>query len=149
MGNLRGGKMSFFDDDPFDSIVREFFGQTSINRERGIRKSFIQGEGEDRVIDFIEDENLIYLVFEFPGFNEKDVSISVKGNWIEIHIKKAGNEKMQDYLYEKLTHGLSVKKRLPEFVTAKNFNYTMRNGILEISFNKLKYGGKDAKRKIR
>jgi len=127
--------MSFFDDngDPFDSIVREFFGGSPIRRRR---EQFIRGENEDRTIDFVEDENYIYLVFELPGFNEKDVSVIVKGKELEINAQKPNGENMQDYLHQKLRQGLHIKKNLPNFVSSKNFKHSMRNGILEIMFTK-------------
>lgn len=128
--------MSFFDDnnnEPFDSIVREFFGEP-VRKER--REQFIRGEDEDRTIDFVEDEDYIYLVFELPGFNEKDVSVIVKGKELEISAQKSNGENMQNYLNQKLRQGLFVKKQLPNFISPKNFSHTMRNGVLEILFNK-------------
>lgn len=127
--------MSFFDDndDPFDSIVREFFRGSPIRRRR---EQFIRGESEDRTIDFLEDENHVYLVFELPGFNEKDVSVIVKGKDLEITAQKSNGESMQDYLHQKLRQGLHIKKQLPKFVSSKNFKHNMRNGILEITFIK-------------
>lgn len=144
--------MSFFDDneDPFDSIVREFFGGSPMRRGRR-REQFIRGEDEDRTIDFVEDENHVYLVFELPGFNEKDVSVIVKGKELEITAQKSNGENMQDYLHQKLRQGLFVKKQLPNFVSPKNFNHTIRNGILEIVFTKTNNKGvnKDERRKVK
>ena len=127
--------MNFFDDeDPFRDIVREFFGtDTAVKR---FRNQVIKGEEEERVIDFIEDKNKIYLIFELPGYNEKDISIIIKGKELNIKITKKSNEQIQDYLIQKLNQGGFIKKILPKFINHKKFDYTMRNGILEISFNK-------------
>ena len=48
--------MGFFDDDddPFEGIVREFFGPSI---RRGRRETIADGEEEERNIDFVEDEN--------------------------------------------------------------------------------------------
>ena len=129
--------MSFFDDenDPFDDIIREFFGGSPIRRSRK-REQFISGEDEDRTIDFVEDENYVYLIFELPGFNEKDISVIVKGKELEITAHKSNGENIPDYLHQKLRQGLHVKKRLPNFVSSKKFKKSMRNGILEIKFIK-------------
>lgn len=128
--------MSFFDDDdPFDSIVREFFGASPIRRRRN-QGQFIKGENEDRTIDFIEDEDYIYLVFELPGFSERDVSVIVKGKELEVSAQKSNGENIQDYLNQKLRQGFIIRKQLPNFVSTKNFKHTMRNGILEITFIK-------------
>jgi HSP20 family molecular chaperone IbpA len=132
--------MGFFDDnDPFNSIVREFFGDLPIRRN-GIRQKFIMGEDEDRTIDFVEDENNIYLVFELPGYHEKDISVIVKGKELEITAHKSNGENIQDYLHQKLRQGLHLKKQLPNFVNPKDFSYTMKNGVLEMIFIKFKGG---------
>lgn len=132
--------MGFLDDnDPFESIVREFFGNLPI-RGGGRGHQFISGEDEDRVIDFVEDENNIYLVFELPGYLEKDISVIIKGRELEITAHKSNGEDIQDYLHQKLRRELHLKKQLPNFVNPKNFSYTMKNGVLEIVFIKLKGG---------
>jgi HSP20 family molecular chaperone IbpA len=124
--------MSLFDDDPFEEIVREFFGGTPKRK----REEFIKGEEEDRVIDFVEDTDYVYVVFELPGYNEKDIFVTVKGNNLEIRAQKSSDEKVQDYLSKKLKQGIYLKKQLPNFVSNKNFNYTMKNGVLEVVFLK-------------
>ena len=137
--------MGLFDEDPFEDLVREFLGDSSYKRQR---KKFITGEDEDRIIDFIDDEEYIYLIFELPGFSEKDISVEVRGRELEIYSKKSNSEAVQDYLHQKLTQGVQLKKQIPSFVSPKNFKYTMRNGILEIIFLKTgvhKHGSRKVK----
>lgn len=130
--------MSLFDDEdnPFDSIVREFFGGSSNARRVKRKDQFIKGEDEDRNIDYVEDDKKIYLVFELPGFNEKDVAVIVKGNTLEVHAQKLNGEGIADYLNQKLKQGISFTKELPSFVNSKDFSHTMRNGVLEIVFGR-------------
>ena len=128
--------MGFFDDnDPFENVLKEFFeGRTSrINREN--YEEIIESEREERVIDFIQDENYVYLIFELPGYNEKDISISIKGRELEIIAKKRGDD-VQNYLIQKLHEGLFIKKTLPNFIKTKKFRHTIKNGVLEIVFIK-------------
>ncbi len=126
--------MGFFDDDPFNEIVREFFGSSSTQRKNN---TFIQGEEEDRSIDFVEDQDYIYIIFELPGYTKKDISVSVKGNLLEIKaLKKEGCENIQSYLSQKLCKGMLIQKTIPKFINPKNFKYTLENGILEIIFSK-------------
>ena len=129
--------MGFFDDDddPFEGIVREFFG-TPIRRGR--RETIFDGEEEERNIDFVEDENKFYLVFELPGFEEEDLIVTIKNKFLEITAQKKSDEEIQDYLSEKLRRGIFIKKIVPNFVNPRGFSYTMRNGILEIAFDKRK-----------
>ena len=131
--------MSFFNnEDPFEDIIREFFGSRNGIRSntQNYEKRVIKGEEENRKIDFIETINKIYLIFELPGYNEKEIIITIKGKELQIKTTKKLNESVQKYLIEKLNQGLFIKKNLPKFVNAKKFEYTMKNGILEISFNK-------------
>ncbi len=125
--------MDFFDDsDPFDSIVREFFGESP--RRKQYKEKIIENESEDRVIDFLESGDKVYLIFELPGYDEKDVLISIKDRKIEIIAKKKSEDNMQDYLSKKLNQGIKIKKTLPNFVNAKKFFHSFRNGILEVIF---------------
>ena len=48
------------------------------------------------------------------------------------------DEEIQDYLSEKLKRGIFIKKSIPNFVNHRGFSYTMRNGILEVVFDKRK-----------
>lgn len=122
----------FFSDDPFEDIFEEFFG-----KRRGIRREhFIRGEEEERVIDFLEDEKNIYLVFELPGYEEEDVFVNVKGKTIEISVEKKNLEGVKEYLARKLSEGIRYIRNLPAGVDGKNFNHSLKNGILEIKFNK-------------
>ena len=129
--------MNFFNDDPFEDIVREFFGKPG-GRSNG--NVFIRGEEEDRNIDFVEFDDFVFLVFELPGYSEDDVSVKVKGSDLVIDCSKnssackSGN--VQDYLSGKLCRGESIKKILPKFVNPKNFKKSMKNGVLELRFKK-------------
>jgi HSP20 family molecular chaperone IbpA len=139
--------MDIFGNNSFDEIVKEFFGNSSV-REKN-REQFIKGEDEDRVIDFVEDDEKVYLVFEFPGFDEKDIMIAVKGRELEISAQKLKRENVQDYLNQKLGQGLSIRKKLPDFVDSKKMSHTFRNGVLEVVFNKIKGGRESEFRKVR
>lgn len=125
----------FFGNDSFENLVRGFF-EPNIRRQRS--NQVIQGEQEDRTIDFIEDDGYVYIIFELPGYNENDINVLVKGNELEIKAKKkeCDIEKVQDYLSQKLCRGVFIKKVLPKFIVPKNFKSTMHNCILEIKFIK-------------
>jgi Molecular chaperone (small heat shock protein) len=84
-----------------------------------------------------------------PGYKEKDVAVVVKGGEIEIIARKSNEENVQNYLNQKLKHGVQLRKKLPEFVDSKNFSKTMRNGVLELVFGKKNGGRRDERRKIK
>ncbi len=138
--------MDFFDD-PFDSIIREFFGEPSFRKAR--KEDFIIGEEEDRTIDFIEDDNKIYLIFELPGFEEKDISVAIKGRKLEIVAKKVDKEGIPNYLHQKLKRGFVIQKTLPARANTKKMSYTVNNGVLEITFEKHKGGNYNGAKKIK
>ena len=127
--------MNFFNNDPFEEIIKEVFSSNFRDTEDG--ETIIAGEEEDRVIDFVEDEDKVYLVFELPGYNEKDVVVAIKNRELEIKVQKLGKD-MQDYLVQKLGEGFIIKKTLPQFINSDKFSYTIKNGILEITLNKKK-----------
>jgi HSP20 family molecular chaperone IbpA len=127
--------MGIFDDDSFDEIVREFFGE---GRRPVKRRTIIRGEEEDRNMDFIEDGDHAYLILELPGFSENDIIVDVEGNKINIKANKKDceTEGVRNYLSEKLCNGLHIRKTLPNFVLTKGFKPSMKNGVLELKFNK-------------
>jgi len=125
--------MGFFNDDPFDELIRDFFGHSSGGRRR---EQFIKGEDEDRFIDFVEDDKNVYLVFELPGYSEKDVLIEVKGNKIKVIAQKRDSENAQSYLSQKLRKGIVIEKTLPSVANPKKFTHTFKNGTLEVVFKR-------------
>ncbi len=126
--------MNFFNDDPFESIVREFFGQ-SLGRKYE-NNEIIRGEEEERIIDFLETSKKVFLIFEIPGYNKEDVIVNVDGRQIEIIVKKKNMENVQTYLFQKLKQGVYFKKLIPQTANFKKFNYTSKNGVLEVVFDR-------------
>ena len=125
--------MSLFDDDPFNDLFRDFFGRQPQGRSR--RKSaVIRGEDDERTIDYIEQNGYVYLLFELPGFSEKEVEITITGRELTITAQKKNGEQVQGYLRQKLAQGVTLTRTLPEFVSTKKFTHTMKHGILEVIF---------------
>ncbi len=127
--------MSFFDDDPFDEIFKEFFGSTRQRTSSGSRGR-IKSEGEERIIDYIEEDDKIYFVFEISGYAEEDIDVSVKGKDLQISALKENPEGAQPYLYNKLQKGIYFRKTIPEKINAKKMTKNFKNGILEVCFLK-------------
>lgn len=132
--------MGIFDEtDSFDDIVREFFGQQPGMRRYQGRAS--RNEREDKAADVIEDEHYVFLIFELAGYDKNDVSVEVESRELHISAKKSNKEGIQDYLHQKLRRGVSLQKQIPSFINPKKFSFTLKNGVLEIMFEKAK-GGK-------
>jgi HSP20 family molecular chaperone IbpA len=128
--------MSFFEDDSFEDIINEFFGRPAKRNSKYSQEQFIEGEQEDRNIDFLEDEDTIYLVFELPGYTEKDIVVGISNKKLKISAKRLSPDNVQSYLQPKLSNGISISKTIPETVKTNNFTKTIRNGILEIKLPK-------------
>jgi len=125
--------MGPFDNDPFNDILEGLFGQGSRVQRR---RQFIEGEEEERTVDFIENDGKIYLIFELLGYTKKDVVVIVNGTHLEIRVQKSNGVNMQTYLSQKLRNKLIIRKELPKFINPKKFSHTLKNGILEIIFDK-------------
>jgi HSP20 family molecular chaperone IbpA len=124
--------MSFFDNDEFEDVFREFLGEGNTRRYR----REVSSEEEDRMIDFIEGEEYSYLILEVPGYEEDDVKVDIKGKVLEVQIKKRDIDGIREYLAQKLASGLRYNKTLPESVSTKGFDWSLKNGILEIKFGR-------------
>jgi HSP20 family protein len=125
--------MSFFDDDPFEDIVKEFFGNRARTSSSG---NFIKGEQEERVIDYIEEDDLVYLVFELPGYSKEDINVEIKGREIEISAVKENTQNIRPAIAQKLRKGTFFRKTLPPGIKVKKYDQIFNNGILELRFKK-------------
>jgi HSP20 family molecular chaperone IbpA len=123
----------WLNDDPFDSIVREFFGERP---RRARRESPSKGEDDERTTDFIETDDKIYLIFELPGYSTEDVKVQVSDRTILIQAKKVETENVKDYLSQKLSAGIRHRLSIPDEADTKKYSYNISNGILEVSFEK-------------
>lgn len=123
----------WFDNDPFDSIVRQFFGESPQRRRRYNSQREDEQENEPEII---ETNDSFYVIFEMPGYSKEDIIVGIKDRHLEIKAIKKEGEEIMDYLFDKLQKGMIIKKTLPSFISSKNFTFTCINGILEIKFNK-------------
>jgi len=124
--------MGFFDDDPFDEIMKEFLGGTSSRRNSA--RNVLSGEREERIIDYVEEEDKVYFVFEILGYEKEDISVEVSGDRLKVRAIKKNAEGVQPYLVSKLDKGVYFEKTIPKGIKHKKFNWTFYNGILEVSF---------------
>lgn len=133
-GQIREGltsdKMGFFDDDPFDSILKEFF-QESRPRTASSR-NVVKSEREERIIDYIEEDGKVYFVFELYGYSKKDIKIDTGKGFIEVEARRKNSEGVQPYLRAKLEKGIKIRKDIPG-LKIKKYDWTFNNGILEVA----------------
>jgi HSP20 family molecular chaperone IbpA len=129
--------MGFFDDeDPFEDIVKQFFGDSSFSRQRTKKNKIIESEEDERMIDFIETNDKAFLIFELPGYRKEDIRIIVESGNIEIIARRKVSEEVPAYLAARLNNGIELKKPLPKNLKNKKYAWTFNNGILEVVFKK-------------
>jgi len=129
----------FFGNDMND-IVRQFFGGVNGRRSRK-RENFeedeeIEEDEEGNKIEIVDLENELHFIFDLAGYDEKDLRLEVKDKTLIVQVKKKGECKMQDYLSKKLCRGETIKKTLAPYLDIKNFKHSIKNGILEVKFEK-------------
>lgn len=130
--------MSPFGDDFFDEIEKAFFGSAGGGQGRARTSSYgdvVRGEKEERVIDYIEEDNEVYFVFELPGYDEEDIEISLKGDQLKVEALKKDFSNVKPYLKNKLSQDISYTKTIPVKVK-KDFEKSFKNGILEVRFKR-------------
>ena len=126
--------MSFFDDDPFEDIMKNFFGQDTRYRQRN--NEVISGEQDERMIDFIDTDKEAFLIFELPGYRKEDVKVEVTKSDIRVIARRKVGESVADYLAHKLSNGVELVKPLPKFLSKKKYELNFSNGVLELRFRK-------------
>lgn len=121
----------FGGDDFFNEIEKAFFSQGARPRTSS-HGDVVRREKEERTIDYIEDNDFVYFVFELPGYFSEDVKVDVSKEEVEVSAIKKDVSSVQDYLSRKLSKGLYYKKIIPVKVKSKKYEKTFRNGVLEI-----------------
>ena len=126
--------MSFFDDnDPIEEIMNRFFNQDTRYSQNN---EVISSEQDERMIDFVETNKEFFLVFELPGYRKEDIKINISKNEIEVIAKRKVEESVPEYLSHKLSRGIQIKKPLLKKLSKKKYDWTFKNGVLEVRFKK-------------
>ncbi len=130
-----------FNNDPFEDIVNQFFGNTGRVRRSRVKRIT---EEEEQNTQFIEDEDFVYLIIELPGYSEKDINVSVNEDRINISAR-AKQIVAQDYLAQKQKEGINIEQIAPEkmkeemeFEVAESLQEDIDKGIARISSEMMK-----------
>lgn len=121
--------MSFFDEDPFEDIVREFFGEGK--QRTSSSRRVVKSEKEERTVDYIEEGKIVYFVFELYGYSKEDLNIKAGNGFVEVEAKKKVFDGVEEYLISKLKKGVLIRKEVPN-LKVKKYDWTFSNGILEV-----------------
>jgi HSP20 family protein len=100
------------------------------------------GLREERVapsVDMWEDKNNIYLEADLPGLDQKDISLSIKGDSLVISAKKeeTKEEKRKDYYCcERFQGSFYRHLDLPTSVDTSKVKASYKNGVLKVTLPK-------------
>lgn len=132
--------MNFFNDDPFENIVKEFFGNSIVKQGRSRLEEDFEEDSEEyetvkkaygntgRIpVKKVSDSKKIYFLFDFSG--EEKIKVKTKR-------LSQGNNRTIDVLEIAQTNKRIGEFILPEKIKTKNMASTINNGILEVSFEK-------------
>ncbi|MFH1801853.1 MAG: hypothetical protein ABH864_00205 [archaeon] len=132
--------MSLFNNDPFENIVNEFFGNSLVRQRRNhleddfeedseeyenIRKSY--GNTGKIPVKKVLSPKKIYFLFDFSG--EEKIKVKTKR-------LSQGNNRTIDVLEIAKADKRIGEFILPEKIKTKNMVSSTSNGILEVSFER-------------
>jgi HSP20 family protein len=98
-------------------------------------------EGWAPAVDMIERDDEILVRADLPGFDEKDVEVTVQDSTLVIRgeRKMEKEEKKEDYYYSERAHGAFARAlALPATVETDKVKATFRKGVLEVHLPKAK-----------
>ncbi len=121
--------MGFFDDDPFDDIVKEFFGGGASKRFSS--RKF--GNVEDTSNLFVEGSKFTYLVLDLSG--KRDINVDIKDHVVRNRYGEKVSTGKKIVISDSIG-GEVTEYALPKKLKTKDFQWNFNNGILEVKFKK-------------
>ncbi len=126
-------------EDMFDRLRRDFYSPDLL---RGV-------EGFAPRIEVKETDKNILVSAEIPGMKEKDINVTLRENNLIIEGEKRSERKKEDkgYYSSEFSYG-SFYRSIPlqADVDADKVDATYKNGVLEVTLNKLEESKQTAKR---
>ncbi len=104
-------------------------------------------------VDIRETEDKYFLTFEVPGMKKDDINISMRENMLTVsgQRKEEKEEKNEGFIRREIASGsFSRSFTIPETVNTDSISAEYRDGLLEISMDKLeKVKPKEVKIKVK
>lgn len=118
-----------------DDIFEDFLGWSF--------PSWFRSRGSEEYaprVDIRETEDKYFLTFEVPGMKKDDIDISVRQNMLTVSGKREEEKEEKDkgYIRREIASGsFSRSFTIPETVNSDSISAEYRDGLLEISMDKL------------
>lgn len=110
---------------------------TLARRMRDFDGSWDMLEWDDTQLDMYEEENKVVVNIKAPGFDEKNIDITIENNSLtvtgNVETKEEEEDKKKKYYRKEISRKSFTRTvSLPSRVMADKANAQFRNGILEI-----------------
>jgi len=128
---IRPTRVPMFGD--FENIFEDFFGKPR-RQESSCNCDFTPRANVHETKDKIE------LTFELPGMDKKDIKVWVENDMLHVSGKREFNSesKDEDYVRREISSGeFNRSFTLPESVNREKISADYKNGLLEVSLDKL------------
>jgi len=129
---------------PFDEFMQPFFPSSMGSLWSELRE-------REPAIDIQDRGNHYVLTAELPGFEKKDVEVSISSNVLELKGEKTSEKQSKNKEYTQTQSSHSFVHRymtLPEEVLSEKVSGTMKNGVLELKLPKKEPKALDRSRKV-
>ena len=120
--------------DPFSSLQREL--------NRAFDRAWPEEQQQDLVgaypVDIRETDDQVVVEAELPGFDKKDVDITLENGVLTIQAEREDNGESngQRHLNERRFTRVARSFTLPQTVDEQNVDARLDNGVLTLSLNK-------------
>ena len=117
---------------PRKSLINDFDNMLDSMFNDGWNRSLI--ENNNLSVDIIETENEFELTADFPGFDKKDINLSIQDKVLKLMANhKSSNESKESYrLRERYSKSFNRSFTLPDNVIEEKINAKFKNGSLKV-----------------
>ena len=111
----------------FDDFFDDFF-----------RPTFFSNPVREMRTDIKEKDNSYELSVDLPGFDKKDISVSLKNGYLSIEAKREDKEEGENFVRRERSYSCSRSYYVGDLVTEKDVKAKYSNGTLVLDIPKLK-----------
>jgi HSP20 family protein len=129
---------------PFDEFAGPFFSNSA-------GSMWTELAGREPVVDFHDRGDHYTMTAELPGFEKKDIEVSINSNVLELRADRSSDKETKSKEGTQFQRSRSYFRRvltLPDEVLAEKVRGTMKNGVLELRLPKRAPKAGDKSRRV-
>lgn len=120
---------------PMDEL-EQLLNQFGINAEAKWESGFSQFP-----VDVVEDDGMIHVSADLPGYTKEDISVDTKNNTLIIRADRDDTKETttddDHYVLNERRNTVSRRISLPEYVDITTAQASYNNGVLSVTFDKI------------